>query len=285
MPQIPQKILDSIVYMYPNREAATHGQNFGGTGFLVAVPGDEIGQFFFYVITNWHVALRDGCTFMRVTRHDRSSEIIEIDTEDWIFEPAVYGDVAAAVVTIDTDVCRVAYIHRLTFVDDAYISAKTIGAGEDVFMVGRYVDHDGAQTNLPAVRFGNISVMPTPVSQGPFNHKSPSYILDLHSRTGYSGSPVFFYRPPADDLATLWTGAGALGPFLLKFLGIHVGQFPENWGLANGQVVSGVSGMTFALTSQAIAALLDHPTFIDRRHREADPTLLLGTQSGSLIWM
>src|SRR5271170_5484166 len=93
-----------------------------------------------------------------------------------------------------------------------------IGPGEDVFMVGRFIDHDGKDANIPSVRFGNISTLPQPIEQPSGSTNNKSFILDLHSRTGYSGSPVFVYRTPGSDLTTHHIMAGPAGHFVL-FLG------------------------------------------------------------------
>ncbi len=51
-----------------------------------------------------------------------------------------------------------------------------------------------------------------------------SYCVDMHSRSGFSGSPVFVYRTPGGDFSE--KGVINLSRFMM-FLGIHWGQFPE----------------------------------------------------------
>lgn len=69
-------------------------------------------------------------------------------------------------------------------------------------MVGLFVDHlvdlVGGR-RLPPVRFGHISADPTSIRQ--FDGvRTESYSIDKHSRSSYSGSPVFVYQTPAIDL-------------------------------------------------------------------------------------
>lgn len=71
------------------------------------------------------------------------------------------------------------------FLTEESVTSDMISPGEDVFMVGRFVDHDGGQVNLPAVRFGNVSVMPTPLEQPNHRNFVPAFCIDLHSRSGY----------------------------------------------------------------------------------------------------
>src|SRR2546425_12270060 len=97
-------------------------------------------------------------------------------------------------------------------------------------MVGRFVDHDGAGTNVPAARFGHISVNPQPIKQ-PTGATLPSFILDVHARAGYSGSPVFVFRTAASDITT---GNVVVAPPYIRILGLLWGQFPELWEIEGG---------------------------------------------------
>src|SRR5205823_82762 len=68
--------------------------------------------------------------------------------------------------------------------------------------IGLFVDHDGVTTNVPSARFGNISMLPNKNAtiEQPTNYRGESYVVDMHSRTGFSGSPVFVYRTFGSDL-------------------------------------------------------------------------------------
>ena len=104
-------------------------------------------------------------------------------------------------------------------------------------------------------------------------------MLDMHSRTGYSGSPVWIYRTPGtvfaekNDIATTW--------HYIKLLGIQYGQFPELWEikeqsnskptaahaafLTDGKYVEGWSGMSCAVPAAAIVELLADPKLQEMR--------------------
>jgi hypothetical protein len=136
-------------------------------------------------------------------------------------------------------------------------------------MIGLFVDHEGHETNNPMARFGNISMMAS--DQAPVRFGAAArvcHIVDLHSRTGFSGSPVFVYRTFGADLArTSYRGEEVVAEFeaptvtpqqikeaieqsrysrhsrpktetmslkiqtrpVLKLLGIHFAQFSEKW--------------------------------------------------------
>jgi hypothetical protein len=114
-----------------------------------------------------------------------------------------------------------------------------------------------------------------------------SYVLDMHSRTGFSGSPVFMYRTFGANLGTQWEefssfefdiesrGHGKmLLPTLFRFIGIHWGQFPEAWELrkrddidevrrssliTDGAYVEGMSGMTCVIPAWKVMEVLITP--------------------------
>lgn len=96
-----------------------------------------------------------------------------------------------------------------------------------------------------------------------------SYAIDLHSRTGFSGSPVFVWRAGGPDLVSADL---KFGNRVLMLLGVHFGQFPERWEVvpgtdvaaegvslkADGRYLKGMSGMTCVAPAWALMDLLDH---------------------------
>ena len=174
-------------------------------------------------------------------------------------------------------------VHASMFLTQERKESEKIGVGEDVFMIGLYVDLRALGKQPPSVRFGNISMDPYPIEQ--FDGSiADSYCIDMRSRGGYSGSPVFVYRTPGydleDQLASNLSEASILlsGTNHLSLLGIHWGQFPEIWEvtsegslkddvgaseakeplLTDGKYIKGLSGMTCVLPAWSIREVLDH---------------------------
>ena len=195
MPKIPANIKNAAFYLFPTKEDAEKGSNFGGTGFIVTIPSKmhaKYGRGFVYAVTNWHVAAQGGNSVIRLNTKSGAPDFIDAGPEDWFFN----GKHDIAVLPINLDNLHVAtpvHSRMLMSRDDAKV--LQIGPGDDVFMVGRFIDHDGGERNQPALRFGNISMDPTPIEQGN-GVKANAYCIDLHSRSGFSGSPVFVYRTP-----------------------------------------------------------------------------------------
>ena len=149
-----------------------------------------------------------------------------------------------------------------------------VGLGDDVVMVGRFVDLEIGPLNNPTARFGNISASLVRIPQsGPSPGSRESYCLDMHSRTGYSGSPVFVYRTPGTDLVRhLELGRPELKSAMLALLGVHFGQFTELWKIRGqaGRVVEGASGMTGVIPAWRIRDLLTLSAVASQREASDD---------------
>src|SRR5262249_47649124 len=98
----------------------------------------------------------------------------------------------------DMTVFNYRYILEDAFLEKGIIETYNVGPGDEVFMIGRYVDHDQKQCNQPSARFGNISVMdPDPLPhRGLPKGTQESVLAEVRSIVGYSGSPVFAFVPP-----------------------------------------------------------------------------------------
>lgn len=276
MPQLGeyQYLLDTVFFLYPDEESAKQGKKAGGTGFLVALPSHNYPNHLhhIYAVTNWHVAVQLGCSVIRINGPSGSAPaILQFEPHEWEFIPS---DHDIAVIRVDLDK-RFHKAEALSFGegDGSFcLTASDIGnleinAAEDVFMLGRFLDYDGYEANKPAMRFGNISMMSANVEQ-PNGYKGESLIVDMHSRTGFSGSPVFVYRTTGSRFSKPNTIAS--GGHLMKLLGILWGQFPESWGIEDagkkqqsavldGKSIKGWSGMSLVCPAEAIRAVLNKP--------------------------
>jgi hypothetical protein len=278
MPKIDPEILDCVFFLYRTREDADKNEKSGGTGFFVGIPSEKFPEHHYaYAISNWHVVLEDGFPVIKVNTIDGKSHIIETEPSEWEFLPR-RDDIAIYLCpgsVLDSD-DKVILIPTILFATDEQILKREIGVGDDVFMIGRFIDYDGEVTNAPAVRFGNISIMPVHIKQRT-GYMGKSYCLDLHSRSGFSGSPVFVYRTPGTNFAKKTIELSERFNYLL---GIHWGQFPEQWEIVRadelpksenhaliteGKYVKGLSGMTCVIPAQKILDILNLPSFRKQR--------------------
>jgi len=306
MPRIPEKVVRSVFYLYESEEDARAGINPGGTGFIVdtGINYDPSTKGFslphFYGVTNWHVAC-DGFPVIRLNTVDGGIDVLDFNPDQWEFLPGKYDVAVIPLSSLDRT-------HDVNSISTGLFAPKDYNPyyiGDDVFMVGLFVDHAGETTNLPSARFGNISMLPNSRAtiRQPTGYDGISYIVDMHSRTGFSGSPVFAYRTFGSDLTEgsghrfehieieNWDSdvnrSGRLkANTLFHFLGIHWAQFPEEWEinrrqtagtneqakrkglLLDGDVVEGLSGMTCVLPAWQILEVLNMPKLTDQREKE-----------------
>ncbi len=276
MPRIPDSITKTTFYLYPNRKAAEKGHGFGGTGCIIGIESEaQPTTYFLYAVTNWHVAVKGGNSVIRINTSDGKTDIFEHDPSDWQFIPGG-PDICALPLHARHPFHDFRFILPDRFATPELIKELSIDAGEDVLMVGRFVDHDGGEINMPALRFGNISVMPTKMRQ-PTGYVGDAYCIDLHSRSGYSGSPVFVYRTIGQDLTV--SGINLNQPGFILCLGIHFGQFSENWDIEDsceteeemaslaGKRIVGASGMTTVIPIWEVMRLLNSGDLMINRKR------------------
>ena len=214
VPLIPQHYLDCSIYLYASRQSAEDGEHFGGSGCLVRVESNpvydpssfkngrytKVSLFFpphIYAVTNEHVA-RNGFPVIRLNTTDGKTDILELAHNDWIPHPD--GD-DLAIAPIDLPTSRYNYVpipielfaHRGTF-------ASEIGMGDDTFMVGRFITHEGKQRNTPSLRFGSIAMLPFEKVKLANGYMQEAFLVETRSLSGYSGSPVFLYRPATHEM-------------------------------------------------------------------------------------
>lgn len=281
MPRIPDGMLNSVFFLYKTREEAEGGINPGGTGFIVEVTYDiDVGNCIcvirhFYAVTNWHVAKKDCYSVIRINSNDGSTDVFEFDPSDW-HSDLTYDDVAIVRVDFDWKNHSVSAIpiELLLPVEDL-VNKHNIGLGDDVFMLGTFVDLDTKARNHPTARFGCISSMPYPIGNESDNLLRDTYLLDMRSRGGFSGSPVFVYRTPGSNLEHILNNhkPGVLVNFDMKpkffLLGIHRGQFNEEMKIKGGNYdVIGKSGMTLVVPAWRVFELLaNHEDIIKDRNK------------------
>jgi hypothetical protein len=245
VPKIGHRFDKSVFFLY--RKSPKTGALEGplGTGFFTyRFTDDEHGKragTHYYGITNHHIAVALGASIIRINTIDGGTRDLPFEVEDWHWVPD--GDDVCAV---DIDVSNFQpgdlwdCIPEFTFIAKTEIARRGIGLGENAFMVGLFAPHHGGgKRNVISGRFGNVSMLyneDTPIrTDVGFNR--PAHVIDMHSRSGFSGLPVFVYRTAYDDLQENATkaSAGRGGVVMIGgtenmfwgFIGIHSGQFQE----------------------------------------------------------
>jgi hypothetical protein len=193
MSKIPAHHLDTAIYLYPDSDAAEDGIDSGGSGFLIGVTDGSRSGTQIYAVTNRHVA--EKCKTIRLNRIDDVKAVIE--PKVWLDHPDGKTDLSIAPLSVeDLRIYRwQIFMPRMHFVDKTRLVDCEIGVGDDCYMVGRFINHDGIQRNLPTARFGAIAQMPGEEIWTEWGIQQEAYLVEMRSISGFSGSPVIVRIP------------------------------------------------------------------------------------------
>jgi hypothetical protein len=296
MPKIAPLIYDSVFYLFSRNPKSGDVEGPYGTGFIVGRQKEKRGATHYYAVTNWHLACEDGSSILRINTRAGGVRFIETDPSEWEFF-AQSDDLAVADITDTVDVNRdeISCIMEEMFVTSDIIKEFDIRGGTDTFMCGLFFLHPGEEDrNVPALRFGNISILASekgPVEIEATGASCPSHLVDTRSRSGFSGSPVVAYRIAGSDLTMIPTNwfrpqgkQRMTVPYdqFVGLLGVHCGQFwdeiefrkarkSEKAGdpIKEGDSIEIQSSMTIVVPAWRITDLLDREIFeVARRKRD-----------------
>lgn len=277
MPRVPDEILESVFYLYPSHIAAEKGEQAGGCGFFMTYPFEHEKRNHLYAVTNRHVIADGNWTF----RVNRGSKVLIVDTDErqWFYHPDE-DDLAIHLVDWPQGFsCTTMGGPNCLAVPDL-IKHHAIGVGDDVYTVGRFVNHDGKLKNNPVVRFGNIAQMPLEPIQQRDGHFQESYLVECRSVSGYSGSPVLVEIPPWSRRPGQ-TGISSKreGPFLLGVNWGHLNDWKpvcDSRGrpIANPPMRVGLnSGMMGVVPAWKLTEMLAHEEVMAKR-KKLEETIL-----------
>jgi hypothetical protein len=272
MPRVPDKFAHSVGFLYPTVADAENNTKRGGSCFMIGrIVKDEPhphggNSYFIYAVTNFHVAWTAGAPVLRLNRRDGRKHIIKLVQGDWIPHPN--GD-DLAIAFLSDRINNLDSVDRaldhLTFVEESKILTEeaarrcALGPGDDVFMIGRFLNHQGTDDKiLPALRFGNISVMPEPIWNSVINADQLSFAVEMRSRTGFSGSLVATYRTPMNSVFTVPAEQNTF----LWILGVNWGYITEK-GTGENTWLNGV------IPAWKILELLEVPALRDKHDKSA----------------
>jgi hypothetical protein len=290
MARIPSADLNCVFYLYPDAASANAGRKLGGSGFWVSYESSRLSNYsWLFAVSNRHVVHKMGASVIRANaRQHVGFEIIESEPTDWIEHPdghdiAILPMAFSQIVrTIDLMVLPLNMFAKVGDLVD-----ETIGIGDDVYMIGRFINHEGTPRNTPSVRFGNISMLPfEPIYIDAQTKPQESFAIEMRSMCGYSGSPVFV---EVGGMQRRSNGSTTMGPPRQLFLGVHWGHIIEPWtvrkiivsakptALQDGEreieQVSANTGMNGVVPAWRLREMLDLPIVRDMIQREEDAEL------------
>lgn len=150
----------------------------------------------FVGVTNLHNVCRDAACVIRANCKVCEPDAIAIEPDQWAFISGGTDLAISPPIRVDPGSHDMSVASIETLLTKEEEASQEIDVADDVFMIGRFIDFDGKETNEPAYRFGHISTKDARVQQST-GYNGRSIVLDMHSRTGFSGSPVSPKRPKA----------------------------------------------------------------------------------------
>lgn len=286
MPRIDQDFFKHVFYLFRLHPKTGEVEGPCGTGCIIVLDSQVRGHDHYYAVSNWHVVARKGASIIRLNTKEGKTHPIEFDPSEWVTSQ----DDDLAIIDITDKISQKRDDARCfgleMFATKDVISDKEIGPGDDVFMIGLFANYDGGERNKPCARFGNISMLAqddalVPQENGP---AQPRHLVDMRSRTGFSGSPVYVYRTPSSDIRAANSGKWNLNVkdnLFLHFLGVHSGQFREPINARKGSKANEIIGdpikegdellipssMTMVVPAWRVRALMDDDKLAEQREK------------------
>jgi hypothetical protein len=194
MPRIQDRVLDAVVYLYDSKDEALAGEAAGGSGFLVGVKTTILPPpaSFIYAVTNRHI-IESGATCIRLNTMAGDIDVFPFTKADW--EVSLTDDLAIISMPDIADVFKIHSIPADSLISEQFVIDHDIGVGDEVMMLGRFLNRDGIQKNTPTARFGHLAQMPgefitVEIGGKPFDQKD-AFLIEARSISGFSGSPVY----------------------------------------------------------------------------------------------
>lgn len=195
MPYVLPAVLGSSIFLYGSEDDATQGANWGGSGVLVGIPSQaKPTRVHLYAVTNDHVI--QGCPVIRLVNKAGETHVLPGTALDW--EPTHPDGDDIAIRSLgavrEDEYWYVPDEKLLSREDiDPEHHPRQISPGDDCVMVGRYINRELRQFDRPVVRFGNLAMLPELIHQDERAFDQESFLVDMRSHAGFSGSPVFVY--------------------------------------------------------------------------------------------
>jgi hypothetical protein len=225
---IPEAFRKCVVFLFAEGQPV-------GTAFIAGIPvaappqadasplRENEGWYIHYLVTARHMvalARKHGSLSARVHLADGSTTFIEIPENSWHEH---HSTEVAVVLLRERRPMDQTNISIAAFELDELVKQHRLSIGDEVFFMGLFSEHPGAQRNEPIARFGNIALMPgekVTVETGDSTARIRAYLVEARSSGGHSGSPAFVFFPPDRFLNSI-TVSESLPIFLLGLVQGH----------------------------------------------------------------
>src|ERR1700694_3691164 len=196
--RIPHNILNCVCFLGIHLAGGKDAGKFLalGTGYFVMVSEGEQDWRFLYLVTAKHAldeAIRGKQPLeIRLNKRHGGAEYITLEAEDkW--GRSTETDVAILPIVVDSAIFEFEALPLRMLATAEKLSQHAIGLGDELFSIGLFNLRTGKQRNLPIVRTGISSALPSEMLTEKGKPPYHAYLAEMRSISGLSGSPVFVY--------------------------------------------------------------------------------------------
>ena len=198
---VPPGIKDVVTILYRRGEQGVLSPI--GTGFLLSYPGRADSGFYTLMITSRHVVTDSDGKFclglqVRANRVGGGTTLVPLrdkEPESLVFfhrDPLV--DLCVLPGHFHGAEAEVKALHPEFLAQPNELKAPDLQEGLEIVFLGLFTGHPGQTKNLPIVRFGRISAVPTePVRWG--QAYLELVLIEAQCFPGNSGAPVLVFLP------------------------------------------------------------------------------------------
>lgn len=233
------------------------------TAFVVAIQAESNEYWMTYLITARHcfeASDKSRPLFIRVGTKSGGFTEIEIPATSW--EQHSSTDVCVAPIVF-TDEAWVSFIPADLILEDREVGPSSLREGHELTYISLFSQHYGSCKVLPLTRKATIALMPHEKVLLKVGHEMhtevDAYLVETHSWSGHSGSPVFTTFPGCvNQLNIKASPVRLLGVMTSHFeIKRDVAPFGDDYteGSSSGKV-SEHSGISAVIPAQAILDLL-----------------------------
>lgn len=202
--RVPDEWLSSVCFLgLDMSHDDVFGTRYMGTGFYFSIENEfdaSIGHL--YLVTDRHTIegaqASAGALVARLNTEDGASVTTELSKLDWTFHDDPTVDLAVLGIRFtgaDSRRAEIVRLHPDVCLDAEQTKRYDIGAGSEISVIGMFHPRRGEERNIPIVRSGVISAMPSePIyDESAIHGPYTAYLVEVLSLAGLSGSPVFVH--------------------------------------------------------------------------------------------
>lgn len=247
-----------------------------GTGFFCQVLLEDLPtQAHTFFVTAKHILENENGffekIFLRLNTKDGTTSYFELPIKDKIFfDEDQTVDLAVIGCTPNREIYDYAVLPAEKLGDKDLLEKFKVIEGDDVFFAGLFLAHKGYHKNTPIFRYGKIALItdekiPWKSHEDDIPQLSELILIDCHTFSGNSGSPVFILPKPKlkeDE----WTQ----GPTQPIFGGVIRGSFTEKNETGKGQNYYENQGITAVTPGHKLKEILFSENMVKQRKEIAE---------------